>query len=222
MGAKFEIGFDVIYLIGVVTMGIYILLNSTKKEHKLFGIMAIVLGCGDAFHLVPRILATASNDFSRFTFSLGFGEMITSISMTVFYIILYSIFKIRYKKENTKKMDITIYLLAFVRIVLSLLPQNNWTEVSKPYIWSIYRNIPFTIMGIIIIVLFIKETKKNKNDLYSSMPLAIILSFVFYAIVVLFAPFKPILGTLMIPKTLAYVWIVYLGLKDSKLKETKD
>jgi hypothetical protein len=71
-------------------------------------------------------------------------------------------------------------------------------------------------MGIIIIVLFIKETKNNKSDIYSNMPLAISLSFLFYIAVVLFAPFYPIVGALMLPKTLAYVWIVLLGLKDCK------
>jgi cytochrome bd-type quinol oxidase subunit 2 len=216
MGAKFEILFDVLYLISVVIIGIYIFVKSTKKEHRLFGIMAIILGLGDSFHLVPRILAIWNNNFSQFTYYLGFGEMVTSITMTIFYIILYNVFKIRYKKENYKKLDLTLYLLAAIRIVLSILPQNRWTYATKPYSWSLFRNIPFLIMGIIIIVLFIKETKNNKSDIYSNMPLAISLSFLFYIAVVLFAPFYPIVGALMLPKTLAYVWIVLLGLKDCK------
>lgn len=40
------------------------------------------------------------------------------------------------------------------------------------------------------------------------MPLAVGLSFDFYLPVVLFSGIAPVVGVLMIPKTLAYVWIV--------------
>ena len=43
------------------------------------------------------------------------------------------------------------------------------------------------------------------------MPLAVILSFGFYLPVVLFSGIAPAVGVLMIPKTLAYVWIVLMG-----------
>lgn len=43
------------------------------------------------------------------------------------------------------------------------------------------------------------------------MPQAVILSFGFYLPVVLFSGIAPAVGVLMIPKTLAYVWIVLMG-----------
>ncbi len=43
------------------------------------------------------------------------------------------------------------------------------------------------------------------------MPLAVGLSFGFYLPVVLFSGVAPVIGMLMIPKTLAYVWIVLMG-----------
>ena len=50
--------FDVVYLTTVITIGIIMILKSKGcKECLLFGIMAVTLGCGDAFHLVPRALA---------------------------------------------------------------------------------------------------------------------------------------------------------------------
>ena len=48
------------------------------------------------------------------------------------------------------------------------------------------------------------------------MWLAILLSFGFYIPVVLFADQYPLLGMLMIPKTLAYVWVVFMGYFDEK------
>lgn len=42
------------------------------------------------------------------------------------------------------------------------------------------------------------------------MPLAVALSFGFYLPVVLFSGVAPAVGMLMIPKTMAYVWIVWM------------
>ena len=43
------------------------------------------------------------------------------------------------------------------------------------------------------------------------MWLAVTLSFLFYVPVVLWSGVWPAIGMLMIPKTLAYVWIVWMG-----------
>ena len=45
------------------------------------------------------------------------------------------------------------------------------------------------------------------------MGLAIALSFGFYIPVVLLAGVFPAVGMLMIPKTLAYVWVVVMGIR---------
>ncbi|MDY4129120.1 MAG: beta-carotene 15,15'-monooxygenase, partial [Peptostreptococcus porci] len=52
----FESIFDIAYLLIVISLGIK-LLNNKKSGGRLFGIMAILLGAGDAFHLVPRIIS---------------------------------------------------------------------------------------------------------------------------------------------------------------------
>jgi len=48
------------------------------------------------------------------------------------------------------------------------------------------------------------------------MWLAILLSFGFYVPVVLWADVYPLVGMLMIPKTCAYVWAVWMGYKEFK------
>ena len=58
MQAIVETGFDAIYLILVITIGIRMSRGCKgNKQYRLFGIMAVVLGAGDAFHLIPRALA---------------------------------------------------------------------------------------------------------------------------------------------------------------------
>ncbi|WP_300276261.1 hypothetical protein [Peptacetobacter sp.] len=216
----FETIFDICYLITIITVGIKIIKSSKKGSHlKLFGIMAIVLGCGDAFHLVPRVYSLWTVGINNDPAALGFGEMVASITMTIFYVILYNIWEMRYDIKNDKTLKTVIYLLAIVRIILCLLPQNDWFAANPPHIWGIYRNIPFVIMGLLIIIIFYKKAKENKDSSFRYMWLAITLSFGFYIPVVLYAHIIPAVGALMMPKTLAYVWIVFMGynaLKNSK------
>lgn len=221
MQAIIETLFDACYLIGVVALGIIMIAKSRgNKQYKLFGIMAVVLGLGDSFHLVPRAIALCTAGLENYTTALGIGKFITSITMTVFYIILYHIWRIRYDVKGQKNTTIAIYLLALLRIVLCFFPQNAWTSSAAPLSWGIYRNIPFTLMGILIVVLFYKSSREHNDKLFKNMWLTIVISFGFYIPVVLFADIVPMIGMLMIPKTLAYVWTVWIGYHAMK-KEGK-
>ncbi|WP_019893111.1 hypothetical protein [Allobaculum stercoricanis] len=219
MQAVIETVFDVCYLVGVVTLGIIMIKNSRgNKQYRLFGFMAVVLGLGDAFHLVPRAIALCTTGLENFTFALGMGKFITSITMTVFYILLYYVWRIRYNVKGKKGYTIAVYLTSAARILLCLFPQNAWTSAQSPLSWGIYRNIPFTILGLIVIYLFYKSSREHNDVLFKNMWLTIVISFGFYLPVVLFADIVPIIGMLMIPKTLAYVWTVWIGYHAMKVE----
>lgn len=218
--ALVETIFDVCYLIGIISAGLIMMVKGDKKSlAKKFGVMAVLLGAGDSFHLIPRMYALWTTGLEANAAALGAGKWITSITMTVFYLILYYIWKERYNIKQGKNLDITMWVLTVVRIALCMFPQNDWLNFNQPLLWGILRNIPFAIMGIIIIVLFAQEIKKSDDKIFHFMPLAIILSFGFYIPVVLFGSVVPLLGMLMIPKTLAYVWVVLMGWK--LYKQTK-
>ena len=213
MQAIFETAFDIIYLVSVITLGIIIVKGSRgNRQFSLFGIMAIVLGAGDAFHLVPRAVALCTTGLESYTAALGFGKLVTSITMTVFYVILYHIWLLRYGKKE-RLLTASVYAIAAIRIILCLMPQNDWLSAAPPLSWGIYRNIPFTILGIMMIVLFYREAKVNSDRSFRWMWLAITLSFACYIPVVLFSDAVPVTGMLMIPKTCAYVWAVVIGYK---------
>lgn len=58
MQAIVETVFDAVYLVSVITIGILMIRGSKgNPQFRLFGLMAVVLGAGDSFHLVPRALA---------------------------------------------------------------------------------------------------------------------------------------------------------------------
>ncbi|MEG1707066.1 MAG: hypothetical protein RR291_06185, partial [Clostridia bacterium] len=205
-----EMIFDLCYFATALTVGIILVSKGKSKYFKLFGIMAIVLASGDSFHLVPRIISLLGNGMEANQWALGFGQLITSVTMTVFYVILYFVWELRAKPQKTTALRVSIITLALARIVICCLPQNNWFELSGNYLFGILRNIPFAIMGIIIVLCF-WHYKRNKDKDYMFMGIAIILSFAFYIPVVLWADVLPTIGLLMIPKTIAYVWIVMIG-----------
>ncbi len=220
MQAIFETLFDIVYLCTVITLGVMMIVKSQgRNEIRLFGIMAVVLGCGDAFHLIPRAYALCTDGLAAHAVSLGLGKFITSISMTIFYVILYHIWQQRYHKQN-KEFMAAVYILAIARVLLCFMPQNDWFSADAPLSWGIARNIPFAILGILLIVLFFREASKTNDKAFRFMWLAITLSFLFYIPVVLFSSAFPIVGMLMIPKTLAYVWIVWMGFQDMRCAET--
>lgn len=217
MQAIFETIFDIVYLILVIIIGITMIKKGRKnKQFYLFGIMATVLGFGDAFHLVPRMLALCNGSFEKYALYLGLGKMITSLTMTIFYVLLYYVWCYRYKIKNHQKLDIVVYILAFLRMYLCLLPQNKWLNNSSPLKWGIIRNIPFTLLGLLVIILFYKSAKENKDKAFKWMWLTIVLSFGFYIPVVLWADKNPLIGMLMMPKTIAYVWTVFIGYNAMK------
>ncbi len=216
----FETLFDAVYLISVIAVGLLMIVKSKgNKEFKLFGIMAVVLGAGDSFHLVPRMIALCTTGLENYTVALGVGKFITSITMTVFYVLLYYVWRLRYKIEGKKEITAVVYGLSVARIALCLFPQNEWLSADPPLSWGIYRNIPFALLGILIIVLFFISAKKQADRTFKFMWLTIVLSFAFYIPVVLFASAIPAIGLLMIPKTCAYVWTVLIGYRAMTLSK---
>ncbi|MFG6323026.1 MAG: hypothetical protein K1W41_16615 [Lachnospiraceae bacterium] len=212
MQAIAETLFDAVYLITVITLGITMMRKSGgRAQYRLFGIMAVVLGLGDSFHLVPRALALCTTGLENYTAALGIGKLITSITMTVFYILLYYVWRSRYHISGKKGITAAVYLLSALRIILCIFPQNGWLRANPPLSWGIYRNIPFALLGLLIILLFFQEAKRQHDTAFRYMWLTIVLSFGFYIPVVLWADIIPMIGMLMIPKTCAYVWTVLIG-----------
>ena len=207
-----EAGFDAVYLIFVIIIGIIMMIKCRGSlEFRLFGIMAVTLGVGDSFHLIPRAWALCTTGLENYTVALGIGKLITSVTMTAFYVLLYYVWRIRYRVQGKRAVTAAVYVLSAARILLCLFPQNQWLSADAPLSWGIYRNIPFALLGLLIIILFYRSAKEHHDREFRFMWLTIVLSFGFYIPVVLWADAVPAIGMLMIPKTCAYVWTVLIG-----------
>lgn len=131
--------------------------------------------------------------------------------MTLFYVLLYYAWRYRYQIKGKKEVTTAVWILAAIRVLLCLMPQNAWTSAEPPLSWGIYRNTPFTILGVLIVILYYRSAKENQDQLFRFLWLAVVISFACYIPVVVFADSVPPVGMLMIPKTCAYVWAVWIG-----------
>ena len=217
MQAIFETAFDIVYLVLVITLGIRMIRgNAGRRQYLLFGIMAVTLGCGDAFHLIPRAVALGTTGLENYTAALGIGKLITSITMTIFYVLLYGVWRSRYEVTGRTGLTAAVWVLAAIRVLLCLMPQNAWTSADAPLSWGVYRNIPFAILGAVIVVLFCRSAKEKQDAAFRHLWLTVVLSFACYIPVVLFADAVPMVGMLMVPKTCAYIWTVLIGYQAMK------
>ncbi len=207
--------FDISYLLFAVISGIMLLKNARgKKEVLLFGIMTLLLGCGDAFHLIPRVLNYwVPGDY---TAALGIGKLVTSITMTLFYLLMEYARRERYKIKGEKPLLISVWMLSAARIALCCFPQNGWTSSEPSLLWGILRNIPFAAIGIITVIMWFCSSKNDKPLKFAW--LAVTLSFLFYLPVVLWSQTLPIIGMLMLPKTCMYIWLIVMFKKTEKYR----
>ena len=104
--------------------------------------------------------------------------------------------------------------LSALRIILCLFPQNGWLENSSDLRWGIIRNVPFVMLGGIVCWLYFR--KKDENGTMRWMWLYILLSFLFYIPVAVAAGLLPILGMLMLPKTVCYILMIVSFLRYAR------
>ncbi len=199
-----ESTFDILYLLFAIVSGCVILIRARSRTERLMGLSALILGCGDAFHLVPRVL----NYFSQadMTAALGIGKLVTSVTMTLFYVLFYYVWLGYFGAKEDKRVTCAVWVLAAARIALCAFPQNGWLQNSSDLTWGIVRNVPFVILGAVICLLYF--SRRNGSRRMRAVWLYILLSFLFYIPVTVGAGALPMLGMLMLPKTVCYILLI--------------
>ncbi|MBQ1379412.1 MAG: hypothetical protein IIY76_05300 [Erysipelotrichaceae bacterium] len=179
---------------------------------RLCMLMCILLGGGDAFHLIPRIIINTKGETedkeenARRSFWLGLGNLISSITMTLFYVLLFKVMEERGQIQMPSMIYTSLIVLTILRIALCLFKQNKWFTGGDPS-WGIIRNIPFVVIGIITIIYLLAYCHAP------GLAVPVFLSFLCYMAVVIGTKKKPMLGMLMIPKTICYIWMIAILLK---------
>lgn len=170
--------FDACYLIFDLIAGILFFVYSKGNPlFILYGVLTLTLCGGDAFHLVPRIKRAVYGTNDKIKRQLGIGLQVSSITMTIFYIILLFIWKLTFPTLTAPLwIEAMIWISAIIRIVVCFLPQNNWTSEEGNRKLSLIRNAVFAVTGIGVILLY--AISGNMYDLHlNCMVAAIIISY---------------------------------------------
>lgn len=211
-----EVSFNIVYLAAIYILVVVMwtrrqsVQSSEKSVANWFFLAFLLLAIGDTGHVGFRVIAYASGGLEQNAVLVGLGALSTAITITFFYMIFLEVWRVRFKQPRS----ILYYsLLGFgvVRLILFVFPQNQWGNLVPPFEWSLFRNIPLMIVGIGVALLFLLYGIKE-DSFFTQLSIWIFVSYAFYLPVILFVRDIPMIGMLMIPKTIAYVimaWIVY-------------
>ncbi|MHB1415987.1 MAG: hypothetical protein ACYC1C_12130 [Chloroflexota bacterium] len=218
-----EISFNIVYL--VVIWGLVGVMWRERRSvaapsRRLAGVVLVafaLLALGDTGHVGFRVLAYATGGLEQ-TLSVGglevglvgVGALATAITVTFFYMLMVEAWRTRFGK----RYDAFAYLLlaaAVVRLVIMLSPANEWNRVEPPQPWSTYRNLPLMVQGLGVAYLMLRDALATKDRAFLGIGVSILVSYACYMPVIFFVQQAPLVGMLMIPKTMAYLAIAFIA-----------
>lgn len=217
-----EVSFDIFYLIVVWALVIAMFRHratvrpENQRVAKLVMVAIALLAFGDTGHVGFRVAAYALGDPSPHFLLLGMsfglrgvGTLATAITVTLFYVLMVAIWRYRFGKEYGP-VEHLMFAAALIRLVLLALPVNRWDSPVSPQPWSIVRNLPLLVQGLVA-CLILGDARADGDRAFWWIGILILVSFSCYMPVVLFVQQVPQIGLLMIPKTVAYVGICVLA-----------
>ena len=189
------------YLLFALVAGL-IFLSRGGVLYDRCAVMTFLLAGGDAFHLIPRIVSNLKPAWTKKQFWLGLGNLISSITMTIFYVALAYVMDSDQPGRMPLAIPLSLIVLAVIRIGLCAFPANNWFDDGGNQKWRLYRNLPFGAIGMITVAYL--------AALYRQwLPAALVAaSFACYMTTVMGVKKNPRLGMMMIPKTICYIWMI--------------
>ena len=211
-----EITFDLAYLVTVWILTILMYKNwdklspENKTVGKLFTLAFFLLALGDTGHVGFRVPAHLLGGLEANQNLVGIGGLATAITVTLFYMVVAEIWRVIFDKKRGF-LWWCLMLFGVIRLIVMVFPQNEWFTHSASYGWSLARNIPLMLQGLVVAIAILVCGMKNKDKFSVIVSIMIFLSYAFYIPVILFVRQIPMLGMLMIPKTLAYVAIAAIA-----------
>jgi hypothetical protein len=218
-----EISFNIAYLI--VVWGLVITMKRREwgvapddlRVARLVRWAFTLLALGDTGHVGFRVLAYAQSDLNA-TITLlgqelglvGLGALSTAITVTFFYVLMLEVWRRRFGKRYGW-FEYLLLAAAAVRLLLMIPAANEWNNTVPPQPWSLYRNLPLMVLGLGVAFLILRDALRAKDRAFTWIGVMILVSYALYTPVILFVQQVPLIGMLMIPKTMAYVAIGFIA-----------
>lgn len=221
-----EIPFNVVYL--AVVWGIVIAMTRHRarvapEDQRVAGLIRwayLSLATGDLGHVGFRLWAYGEGglDVTVSLFGLelglvGMGALATSITLTFFYVLMQMTWQARYQKPYGW-FGVLLFAMPVLRFLLMLPAGNDWNSPVPPQDWSIARNLPLIVLGLGTAWLVLRDAAAAADRPFRAIGIAIVCSYACYLPVVFFVQQWPMLGLLMIPKTVAYIAIAAIAYRS--------
>ncbi|MEI8132647.1 MAG: hypothetical protein WCG34_09445 [Leptolinea sp.] len=211
-----EIAFNISYLIVIWTLVILMVqrfgsvADLNKPVARLLVWAFALLALGDTGHVGFRVIAYARGGLEANAGLIGVGALSTAITVTVFYMILVFVWRLRFQKP-LGWFGWMLLAAGIIRLGIMMFPQNQWEAIVPPYDWSLLRNFFLVVQGVGVMFLILRDSTREGDDTFRLIGYMIALSYLFYAPVILWSAAVPLLGMLMIPKTCAYVAVAVIA-----------
>ncbi len=218
-----EVIFNVVYL--VVVWGLVIAMALRRDDvqprdrpvaHRMRWAFAL-LALGDTGHVGFRVLAYALGDVGVTVNLLGIeagllglGTLSTAVTVTFFYVLVLDAWRVRFHKRYGP-FEYLLLASAAARLILMIPAGNGWNNVVPPQPWTSYRNIPLILLGLGTAYLILRDAVRSGDRPFVWIGIMILVSYALYTPVIFFVQRFPLLGMLMIPKTVAYVVIGFIA-----------
>lgn len=207
MHSVIKSSFYMIFLVLALFVSVKLLLNSKgNKKIMIFGLLTFLLGIGEGFHIVPRILEIFNSDIDTYGPLMDSGRFISSISIIIVYLLLFWFWRVYYGVTDKKHMEIILLVLGFIGVILSVVLKD-----SSNFFPIILRNLPTLAIGSIVIYQYKNQATTSPSKGFGFMWLSLLLSLVFTIGFELLSYNYVFFTILMMPKTLMFIWIVLMG-----------
>jgi hypothetical protein len=218
-----EIVFNVAYLVVVWGLvGAMVLRRATvapadESVARLVRWAFALLALGDTGHVGFRVLAYATGGldtqfslFGRQIGLVGLGALCTAVTVTLFYVLLLETWRVRFGSRYGW-FEYVLLAAGAVRLLLLIPAANQWNSVVPPQPYVLYRNLPLVLLGLGTAFLILRDARRAGDRAFSWIGIMIFVSYACYLPVILFVQQLPIIGMLMIPKTMAYLVVGFVA-----------
>lgn len=208
-GRVMELAFDAAYLLclWLLVIGLnrrFAGLQAISSDGARSLVLAFsLLAVGDSAHVGLRFLALARGPLQDGW--IGYGGLATALTVTLFDLLLVRAHQ-RLARKPWGPLPRFLLAVALVRLGLLALPQNHWAAVLPPQPWSLLRNVPLLLLTVGVGWLYL-ATPGERQGWQRWIGVLLLASALCHLPVALWIQAQPLLGLLMIPKSLAYLAI---------------
>jgi hypothetical protein len=144
---------------------------------------------------------------------VGLGSLATVVTVTVFYVLMLMAWRSRFDRQYGR-FETFLFSCALVRFALMALPANDWASTVPPQPLSTIRNLPLLLLGGGCAYLMLRDARSSGDRTFRWIGIMILISYACYLPVILCVQQVPLVGMLMIPKTMAYVVVGVLAFSE--------